>query len=1053
MTDPRFRLNTLLNVRSFFTPGGGVCSPTSLIWEARRRGFTGLGLADEVSTAGSVEWQKAGLAAGIQAPMGTTLPVKFAAGTFPVTLYAGNRAGFGHINELLTLALAREEKQVSLTELVEHAADVFLLTGGRRGFPTRLLTGRRMGEVVQHLKALQGGFQGRLFVQLYHGGHPGDGRRARSLWLLSREANLPALAAPEVSMLRPAQLPLLDALACARLGIDLNTPHEGRPRNDAACLRTPLAWGRLLPFPDALGNADRLAQECHVPLVGQGFSVPAPNLPASVDAQTHLEGRCRAALPRLYAGGREVAEERLNEELAIVAQHQLAGFFLVAAEVTDYCRYEGILAAGRGSAAASVLCYLLGITNSDPLEHDLLFERFLHTGQTLMPDVDIDIASHRRREVIAWVEERFKGATPDGQGSGEAMVANRITYRLPSAVQDLGRALGLPPEQRDRLTRALGRDYRHLPPHQAARAAPAFAEVLGNAPVKVALLRLLALMEPDFVRHLAPHSGGVVLSAAPLTQYSPLVTSSGGIRMLTLNKDDAEDAGLIKLDLLGLRMLSALERAREEIVRLGGEYLDFGRLDAGKTVADRVRGDPRVWRRIAAGDTLGIFQIESPGQTRLSTQLRASNRLQLAHQIALFRPGPIQSNTVHPYVRRARGLEAVPALMEPLASILKETQGVILFQEQILRIAHHFAGMDWVQAERFRKTLSKYPDGPQRQALRQDFVLGAAQTVGAFPFESEEVFEWCAAFQGFGFAESHAHAFAFHTYASAWVREYHPAAFLAGVLGEAPGMWPAATLAQEAGRWGVGLLPVCVNLSHVRYRAESSKSVRVPLNIIEGISEGDAQQIVLERQVHGFYADIADLHARVPLKRGALDALAQAGAFDALHPRREALYRAGVLSNALPAGKQPLLQPRSDPPPFPELTEQERLAWNHRSKRLSEDGLHPIPLMRGELNNLGCTPLNRVQHGANTCTAGLIISRQRPPTARGYAFFVIEDGPHRAQVVISPELWEAHRQLLRDASALIVTGQAERSGLNVTLRAETLAELRVPYRVRGYHYA
>ncbi|THF85332.1 DNA polymerase III subunit alpha [Deinococcus sp. KSM4-11] len=1037
---PDLRLDALLDVRSYFTPGGGVCSPTTLMRGATRRGFRGLGLTDLTSTAGAVELCRAARDTGVQGVVGATVDVRFPEGTFPLRLLAANRAGYGHLNDLLTVALSRPERHVTAAELCAQADDLVLLTGGRDSFPAALLAQRRTGEVLARLHALREVFPGRLFVQLFHGAYPGDGRRARLLWLLAREARLPAVAAPLVQLARPAQFPLLDALCCARLGIDLDTPHAARPRNDRAALRTPRAWGRALPFPDALANAAQLAAECRVELLDGGFSVPPPHLPPGLDAHTHLRERCLRALTPRYPvpGERAAAATRLEHELGVVAQHGLAGFFLVAAEITDYCRGQGILAAGRGSAAASVLCYLLGITTSDPLKHDLLFERFLHTGQTLMPDVDIDIASHRRREVLSWVEERFGGS-----GSGEAMVANRITYRLPAAVQDLGRALGLPPEGRDRLTRALGRDFRHLPPHLAQRAAPAFDEVLGSAPVGATLLNLLALMEPGFVRHLAPHSGGVVLSAAPLTHYSPLTTSSGGIRMLTLDKYDAEDAGLIKLDLLGLRMLSALERAREEIVRLGGPYPDFGALP----------DDPRVWQRIARGDTLGLFQVESPGQTRLSTQLRARTRQELAHQIALFRPGPIQSDTVHPYLRRARGQEAVPALMEPLATILRETHGVILFQEQILRIAHGFAGYTWLDAERLRRTLGKVGAGPQRDALRREFVLGAAQTVGAFPFESEEVFEWCAAFQGFGFAESHAHAFAFHTYASAWVREHWPAPYLAGLLGEAPGMWPAATLAQEAGRWGVRLRPACVNASHVRLRAEDTRHVRLGLGGVQGVADAEAQRIVLERHLNGPYHDLPDLHARVELTRGALDALAQAGCFDALHPRREALYRAGVLGTRPRAAPAPLLPPVSEPPPLPPLTDAERLDWDLRRKGLSEDGLHPMTLLRGTLNDLGVTPLGRVRSGGRALTAGLIVSRQKPPTARGYAFFVIEDGPHRAQVVISPELWEAHRQLVRDARALIVSGDAVREGLHLTLRAHALADLDVPRRASGYEYA
>ncbi len=552
-----------------------------------------------------------------------------------------------------------------------------------------------------------------------------------------------------------------------------------------------------LPFPDALLNAAKLADECAFDLLPERLSSPEPALPEGRNAQDVLEARVWSALPEQYPPEKhlEVAE-RLRSELQTVRELEMAGFFLTAAEVTDYCREHGILAAGRGSAAGSVLCYLLGITLSDPIKHHLLFERFLHTGRASMPDVDIDIASSRRDQVLSWVEERWGGA----QGSGEAMVANRITYRLPSAVQDLGRALGLPPDLRDRLSRALGRDYRHHRPHRAREAEVVFTEVLGEAPIKEALLKLLTLMEPKFFRHHAPHSGGVVLSRQPLTHHSPLSRSSGGIRMLAFDKDDVEALGLIKLDLLGLRMLAALERAREEVLRLTGSWVDYGDLP----------DDPAVWRRIASGDTLGLFQIESPAQVQMTARLQPKNMTELAHQIALVRPGPIQSGTVHPYVRRARGEEAVPTLREPLHSILAPTHGTLMFQEQILRIAVHYAGFTWPEADRLRSRLSKAEDEEELAGLREDFQIGALFTHDV-PFEeSRPVFEMCAAFRGYGFAESHAHAFAQHSYASAWMRQHHPAAFLAGLLTEAPGMWPASTLSsrgQALGRAGYAGLP------------------------------------------------------------------------------------------------------------------------------------------------------------------------------------------------------------------------------------------------------
>ncbi|GGR17981.1 error-prone DNA polymerase [Deinococcus ruber] len=999
---------------------------------AASRGYTHVGLVDWCSVAGAVELCEAAREQGVGAVIGATLPILLPTGkgkaeAFPLVLLAQNRTGYQALNELISTVRQVHPEGLPLEVLfASDTADLVCLTGGRTGFPTVLGERRELPVVQRLLTALRPAFQFRLYVQLFHGAAPHEQRRLSFLRGLAREQGLPTVAVPEICMGEANEYPLLDALTCARLGIDVNTPHAERPRNHAPEVAFPLHWGMHLPYPDALLNAANIARDCTLDLLPERLTPPEPKLPEGVDAQTFLERRVRADLPRKYpAEVLEQADQRLTAELVTVAQLDMAGFFLTAAEVTDHCREHGILAAGRGSAAGSVLCYLLGITLSDPIRHNLLFERFLHTGRSSMPDVDIDIASSRRDSVLAWVEERW------GTNGGEAMVANRITYRLPSAVQDLGRALGLPPEVRDRLSRALGRDFRHLRPHRAREAEVVFAEVLGSAPVKDGLLELLERIEPRHVRHMAPHSGGTVLSAKPLTYYSPLQRSTGGIRLLFFDKDDVERLGLIKLDLLGLRMLAALERAREEVLRLTGQWVEYGELP----------DDPQVWARIASGDTLGLFQIESPAQVQMTARLQPKNLTELAHQIALVRPGPIQSGTVHPYVRRARGEEAVPVLPEPLHTILAPTHGTLMFQEQILRIAVHYAGYDWPQADRFRSRLSKVEDDAELVQLRAVFVKGAARTTGAFPWEAKEIFALCAMFRGYGFAESHAHAFAQHSYASAWMRHHHPAAFLAGLLTEAPGMWPASTLAQEARRWGVTLSPIDVNRSGMSFRAERERSVRVPLKV-DGLGEEAVRRIVQERLVRGRFQSVEDLYDRVAIQRGALETLVQAGAFDGLGvQRRGAFYTLTVLANARPPGQRALLTPTGESPFLPELSEDELLSLDLCTKGYSEAGRHPLDAHRARLRDLGCIPLSQLRHGQQLWTAGLVIAWQRPPTAKGFAFFVLEDRHTRVQLIISPDLWEAHRQLLRDASALIAFGEARTNGRAVTLKALRLAGL------------
>ena len=1045
---PRRRLSALLVTHSYFSFGAGTASPTSLVRRAAELGYRYVGLADDLNVTGGVELFQAAHEHGLKALIGATVPVRVEDDVYPLVLIAASREGYGTLCRLVTLAHEREERDVPFPVLLAHAHDLVLLTGGRDGLPSRLLARRRVGELEGLLRQLKGAFGDRLYVQLFHDRYRWDQRRARVLRRLAQSLSLPVVAAPEVRYLEPDDYRLYDAMVCGRLGVSVQEPHPKRPQNACQHLPSPDEVMERLPFPEAALNADWVAERCHFELLPERLVPPKARVPDGRSAEEHIVERCYAALLERYEGeALATARQRLEKELATIRALGLADFFLVAAEVTDYCRQRGILAAGRGSAAASIVCYLLGVTQADPLKHDLLFERFLHTGKTSMPDVDIDISSARRDEVLAWVEERF-GATT------EAMVCNKITYRLPLAVQDVGRALGLPPELRNRLTKALGRDFRGLRPASVAKAEVALREVLGDAPVADVFVDLLARMERGHVRHIAPHSGGVVLSRDPLTHYSPLERSSGGIKLLQLDKDDAEAMGLIKLDLLGLRMLSALERAREEVFRLEGVWLDLADLP----------DDERVWDLISEGATLGLFQVESPSQQHTSRVMRSRSLKDLAHQIALIRPGPIQSGTVHPYLRRRQGLEPVTYWHPSLEPVLAKSYGVLLFQEDVLRIAVHFAGMSWIEADRFRKKVSGFADLEDIEPDRQRFVEGAMRHVGCTREEAEQVFDAVKGYQGFGFAESHAWAFALHAYASGWLRVHYPAEYMAAILTEEPGMWSRQTKRHEARDWGVPFLPFDVNRSGVHFRVErvedpggggKVKAVRPPLSAITGVSEEAARTMMLERLTHGPYRDVDDLHQRVALERTVVEALVRAGAFDAVQPRREALYRAGVLAGAQAPGSRALFAPPVETPDLPRLTLPERFVWDYQTTRMSTLEVHAVDLVRDQLRELGCVPLLRLRRTprkTQVLTAGLVVGRQRPGTAKGFAFFVIEDGPVRAQVIISPDLWDEQRVLLRDASLLVVDGVVEDTGHQLTLKAIRLAQVEGPIHVRGYHF-
>lgn len=1038
------RLKAALSSHSYFSFGGGTSSPSKLVERAAALGYQYLAITDHLNITCGAELFLAAKQHGIGALIGATVPVRINADAYPTTVLATSRRGYGTLNELITHAHSREDKDVPLAVFLTHTTDIIVLSGPRDGFPARLLAQRKLEKLEALLEQFRGAFPDRFYLQIFHDEYQWDHRRARVLRRLGQRTGVPIVAAPEVRYATAEHYRLFDALACGRLGITVDTPHPDRPQNASQHLASPDSVANRIPFPEAIENANRVAREAAFNLLPDRLVPPTPRVPDGMTADDYIAERCREALLHLYGGPvLKAAREKLDEELETIRALGLAGFFLVAAEVTDYCRLHGILAAGRGSAASSICCYLLGITKTDPIAHNLLFERFLHTGKTSMPDVDIDISSSRRDEVLDWVEERFGLMT-------EAMVCNKVTYKLPLAIQDLGRSLGIPPETRNDLTKKLGRDFRGLRPRRAREAQVVFDEVLGDAPVKEVLIDLLESVESGHTRHIAPHAGGVVLSRDPLTHYSALERSSGGLRLIQLDKDDAEALGLIKLDLLGLRMLSALERAREEVYRLESSWLDLGNLP----------DDQRVWDAVGVGDTMGLFQIESPSQVTTSRVMKARNLKDLAHQIALIRPGPIQSGSVHPYMRRHSGKEPVTFWHDSLEPILAKTYGVLLFQEDVLRVAVHFAGFSWIEADRFRKKVSSFRELSDIEPDRVRFIRGAIDTTGATPEEAETVFDAIKQFQGYGFAESHAYAFAIHAYASAWLRIHYPAEYMAAIMTEGPGMWSPNTKRQEARAWGVPFLPLDVNTSGLHYRVERSrgtKAVRPPLTAIDGIATKYAESVLRERLLGGAFRSVEEFFERVTSSRDQLEALAKSGALGGTSDldRRALLYRVGVLTNSGPSGRARILDPTPSSPPLEPLTRDATFHWDFATTHFSTMEVHALDLVRDQLRELGVTPLRRFRKmgaGAAALTAGLVVARQRPGTAKGFAFFVLEDGPMRAELVISPAMWDANRELLRDAAILVAWASLSDPGHQPTLRAHNVGMLPFPIHVTGYHF-
>ncbi|HEX2863500.1 MAG TPA: DNA polymerase III subunit alpha, partial [Deinococcales bacterium] len=619
---------------------------------------------------------------------------------------------------------------------------------------------------------------------------------------LARTARLPGLATNDARHATPDDYARYDLLTCIRLGLTVNDQHPDRPVNDRAALISGQEMRERIFDPAARANTLALARECQLDLLPGGITPPGAIIPSGLTAAEHLEGLCRHGLTLRYPRERrKAALAQLEHELDVINHLDLADFFLVVHEVVDFARSRGIRCAGRGSAANSIVAHLLGITAVDPIEQHLLFERFLHAGRRGTPDIDVDFDTSRRDEVIAWMEARF--------GTDHtAMTANVNTYRARSAVRDTAKALGWSLEVVDDLARAL--------PHSAScRRIPesrdALEAVVGPSPLLDVLIAAASDLH-DCPRHLSLHSGGMLLTRGELWRHTPVRTSANGVKQAVFDKEDVEAMGLVKLDVLGLRSLATLSCALTLHETATGFPLPIDQIPLD---------DPLVYDLICSGETLTLFQVESPGQMSLIARHQPRTFQDLIAQIALLRPGPLQGGMVNPYVRRARGLEPITFPHDCLRETLADTFGIILYQEQVLEVAHDFAGLTYEESDEFRRLMSKWRDPGEMSGMKDRFVQGALKAHPDVTLETAEaVFFQVSQFVGYGFPRSHAAAFARTVYQTAWLKAYHPAAYLAAVMEHHPGMYPRQSFVLEAQRCGVPVLPPSLERSAARWTLE-----------------------------------------------------------------------------------------------------------------------------------------------------------------------------------------------------------------------------------------
>ena len=994
-----------------------------------------------------------------------------------VVVLARSPAGYAALGELISAAQMAGRKHAPrlstgefLAAAAAHRDEWAILTGHRKGaVPAALMAEGRSGgpraAAAQLDRLITAAGRHNVFVELWDHGHPLDSDRNDALAELAVRAGVEPICTNGVHYATPAGRRLAVALAAVRARRSLDELDGWLPPAATAHVRSGAEQARRFTrWPGVVSTAAQLGRDCAFDL-----SLVAPNLPPYPCPDGHDEMSYLRHLVAQRAQWRYGTPEservpgawaQLNHELDLIEQLGFAGYFLVVYDIVSFCRSRDIYCQGRGSASNSAVCYALGITNVDSVDLGLLFERFLSPERDGPPDIDIDIESGRREEAIQYVYERYGRAHT-------AQVANVITYRARSSVRDMARALGWEPGQADAWSKSLDR-YSPLPssngasngsvaqPHRAGRPRArdwrdAGPEPTGNGPnlsgpsqpqhdeagIPADVAELAAALE-GAPRHLGIHSGGMVICDRPVTHVCPTEWATKADRsVLQWDKDDCAAVGLVKFDLLGLGMLSALHHAVDLIADAHHTNVDIGMLPQ----------EDEVYDMLCRADSIGVFQVESRAQMATLPRLRPRCFYDLVVEVALIRPGPIQGGSVHPYIRRRNGEEPVTYLHPLLENSLEKTLGIPLFQEQLMQIAIDVAGFTPAEADELRQAMGSKRSRERMGRLRERLFSGMASR-GLVGDVAERVWEKMVAFADYGFPESHSVSFAHLVYASSWIKLHYPAAFCAALLNAQPmGFYSPHSLCQDARRHGVVVHSPCINLSSETATLESCNTstggmaVRLGLSSVREVGDELAERIA----VGGPYSSMEDLQRRAELSLQALEALAAAGAFDCFGlPRREALWAAGAVHQG---GSDRLagVVTGAESPPLRGMSATETAAADLWATGVAPNG-HPTKFLRSELAAAGVRTAGELL----TCppgkirVAGLVTHRQRPMTAGGTTFLNLEDETGLVNVVVSRGCWQRYRSVARDMPALVVSGRLERHENVANVIAERIEALDVP---------
>ncbi len=848
-----------LQTKSAFSFFWGTFHPEELVTQAKKLGQKSLALTDLNGLYGAIRFYRKAKRARIKPIIGSEITMKDG---HTLVLLARNYEGYKNLCRLLTkahLENPRGNPALRFDHLSHLSQNLICLAGGRGSRLRSLIEKKNIPEAENFLRFLKNFFpeENRLFVVLQNHFLPKDEEALHLTYELAQKLNLPVIATNEVTYLLPEDYEVHKAL----VGIARAYHHRkiSPLPNDSFYLASAQEMAQRIPYPDALENTVLISEDIslEIPL---GRPRPPKFYPSSELANRLISRLCVLSLARRKKPVPFDYLVRLEKELSVIKGRKLADFFLLVKKIKDFAAQRQIRCTVRGSAAGSLVVHLL-LGGVDPLEHKLLFERFLNDGRADLPDVDLDFDSDRRSEILEYVMKQLPGQA--------AMVATILTFKTRGAVRMLGKALGYSLEEIAELSRGLPSAFRGV---DILTALSRFPELKDHPILKEEKLLWLSAQIAGLPFRHSVHLGGVVIAPEPVENISPIALSAKGLPVIQFDKDDVEALGLLKLDLLGLRMHTAIRKSLEA---LAGQHK---KLDLENTPLN----DPKTYSLLKKGDTLGVFQLESPGQRQLVVRLKPRCFLDIVAEISLFRPGPVEGDMVNPYVRRRNGKTRVIYPHPDLKPILEETYGVILFQEQVLEIAHHFAGMSYAEADAFRRAMTKDRSPEEMAKIKDKFISGALKK-GYSQAVAERVFEMVASFAAYGFCKAHAASFAHITYQSAYLKAHYPREFYIGLLNAGPvGSYPHFVILNEARRKGIPVYPPHVNSSGLEYLPERD-GIRVPLTEVRLLGPRTAERIVLEREKGGTYTSIENLLARVSLSKLILKNLFLCGALEGLN--------------------------------------------------------------------------------------------------------------------------------------------------------------------------